>query len=162
MGAVAMFKGDIKLTPKAAQPLELVAKKITYLNNSAEDFPLQKKNMSLETLSAIPHLRHRTNVYKAVMRVLSTICFAIHEYFQKENYTYIAAPIITSNDGEGAGDSFYIKTKNKEEFFGREATLGVTGQLHAEALAAGLGKVYTFAPTFRAENSHTKRHAAEF
>lgn len=162
IGAAVIFKGDIKFTPKAMQTHELIAKDIIYLNNSAEDFPLQKKNTSLETLRAIPYLRHRTNLYKAIMRIRSTICFAIHEYFQKENYTYIAAPIITSNDGEGAGESFYVKTKNKDEFFGKEATLGVTGQLHAEALAIGLGKVYTFAPTFRAENSHTKRHAAEF
>jgi asparaginyl-tRNA synthetase len=162
VGAVIKFVGDLKLTPTASQPLELVATECSFMDNSDESFPLQKKEISLEKLRSIPHLRHRTTLFRAVTRVRSTISFAIHEYFRNQDYTYVAAPIITSNDGEGAGDSFYVKTKSKNEFFGSEVTLGVTGQLHAEALSMGMGKVYTFAPTFRAENSHTKRHAAEF
>ena len=162
IGAAVRFTGDIKLTPDSAQPMELVATSIDYMKNSAEHYPLQKSGMSLEILRTFSHLRHRTNLFRAVTRVRSTISLAIHEYFSKEHYTYIAAPIITSNDGEGAGDSFYVTTKSKSKFFASEVTLGVTGQLHAESLAMGMGKVYTFAPTFRAENSHTKRHAAEF
>ena len=162
IGSVIKLTGDLKLTPNLKQPMEVKATEIFIYQNAEEDFPLQKQIISLEKLREIPHLRHRGKLFQAVMRIRSTISLALHEYFEKENYTYIAAPIITSNDGEGAGDSFYIHDKSKKPFFSKEVTLGVTGQLHAEALAMGMGKVYTFAPTFRAENSHTKRHAAEF
>ena len=162
VGSVIKLIGDLKLTPNSKQPMEIIASEIFFTNNSDEDYPLQKQAISLENLRDIPHLRHRGKLFQAVMRIRSTISLSLHEYFEKENYTYIASPIITSNDGEGAGDSFYIHDKTEKKFFSKEVTLGVTGQLHAEALAMGMGKVYTFAPTFRAENSHTKRHAAEF
>ena len=127
-----------------------------------EDFPIQKKDISKEVLRDVPHLRHRTNLFRAVMRVRSTLSQEIHAFFAKNDYLLAASPIITSNDGEGAGEAFAVDDESKEQFFGKKATLGVTGQLHAEAYAQGFGKVYTFAPTFRAENSHTQRHAAEF
>lgn len=161
-GASVEAIGEIKITPGGEQPLELSALDIKVLKNTDEDFPLQKKGMSREVLREIPHLRHRTNLFRAVMRVRSTLTQEIHAYFEGKNFLNVASPIITSNDGEGAGEAFVVDDESKEGFFGKKATLGVTGQLHAEAYANGFGDVYTFAPTFRAEQSHTKKHAAEF
>ena len=162
LGAAIEVTGMIKLTPEGKQPLELISKKTTLLKNTDEDFPLQKNGMSKEVLRDIPHLRHRTNLFRAVMRVRSTLTLEIHNFFAEKGFLNVAAPIITSNDGEGAGEAFVVDDESKEQFFGRKATLGVTGQLHAESYANGFGDVYTFAPTFRAEQSHTQKHAAEF
>lgn len=160
-GAAIEVKGQIKLTPEAKQPLELVSIQTILLKNTDEDYPLQKQGMSREVLRDIPHLRNRTNLFRAVMRVRSTLTQEIHAFFAEENFLNCASPIITSNDGEGAGEAFVVDDE-EGNFFGKKATLGVTGQLHAEAYANGFGNVYTFAPTFRAEKSHTQKHAAEF
>ncbi|QSF13871.1 asparagine--tRNA ligase [Mycoplasma sp. Mirounga ES2805-ORL] len=165
LGASVEVKGQIFLTPKAQQPFELITSKIKLLNNVDQDFPIQKQAINLETLREIPHLRHRTNLIKSVMLIRSTLALEIHKYFNEKGFLYFNAPIITSNDGEGAGELFYINDGNeKNPFFGNDikATLGVTGQLHAESYALGFKQVYTFAPTFRAEHSNTKKHAAEF
>ncbi|WP_338822396.1 asparagine--tRNA ligase [Mycoplasmopsis felifaucium] len=164
LGSAVRVKGVIALTPKAKQPLELVASKFELLSNAETSFPIQKQEINLETLREIPHVRHRTNILRAVMLIRSTLAQEIHNYFQKHEFLYFNAPIITSNDGEGAGELFYVNDGDKKEpFFGAQnATLGVTGQLHAESYALGFKKVYTFAPTFRAEHSNTKKHAAEF
>lgn len=160
-GAAIKVSGEVKLTPEAKQPLELIAKEITILKNTDEDYPLQKQGMSREVLREIPHLRNRTNLFRAVMRVRSTLTQEMHAFFAEENFLNAASPIITGNDGEGAGEAFVVDDE-EGNFFGKKATLGVTGQLHAEAYANGFGNVYTFAPTFRAEKSHTMKHAAEF
>lgn len=162
LGAAVFVRGFLKYTPDAPQPIELHAEEFQILKNSDEDFPIQKNEISMEALREYPHLRHRTAILKSVMLIRSTLASELHRFFQKENYVYVSAPIITSNDGEGAGEAFNVTT-DEGNFFGKEkAKLGVTGQLHAESYAIGLQKVYTFAPTFRAENSHTKKHAAEF
>ncbi|WP_406616844.1 asparagine--tRNA ligase [Mycoplasmopsis adleri] len=164
LGAAVRVKGNIVLTPKAQQPLELLASKFELLANAENDYPIQKQEINLETLREIPHVRHRTNILRSVMLIRSALAQEIHSYFEKHGFLYFNAPIITSNDGEGAGELFYVNDENKEApFFGnKNATLGVTGQLHAESYALGFKKVYTFAPTFRAEHSNTKKHAAEF
>ena len=162
MGAAVFTRGNVVLTPQAQQPVELISEKTELLKNTDEDYPLQKQEMSMEVLREIPHLRHRTNILRAVMRVRSTLLLEIHSFFNKRGFLNVASPIITSNDGEGAGEAFVVDDESKEMFFGKKATLGVTGQLHAEAYANGFGDVYTFAPTFRAEKSHTQKHAAEF
>lgn len=164
LGAAVRIKGDIILTPKAQQPLELLTSKFELLSNTENNYPIQKQEINLETLREIPHIRHRTNTIRAVMIIRSTLAQEIHSYFEKNGFLYFNAPIITSNDGEGAGELFYVNDGNKNNpFFGnKNATLGVTGQLHAESYALGFKKVYTFAPTFRAEHSNTKKHAAEF
>lgn len=144
------------------QDFEIKATKINLLKNSNNDYPLQKKEHSVEFLREIAHLRPRTNTFSAIMRVRSKIAFLLHEFFNKNNFYWISSPIITSNDGEGAGEAFLVKTNEKEEFFGTQATLSVTGQLQGEAYAQSFQKIYTFGPTFRAEKSHTSRHAAEF
>ena len=162
IGAAIEVEGEIKLTPGQKQPLELISDKFTILKNTDEDFPLQKKGMSKEYLREIPHLRHRTNLFRAVMRVRSTLTMKVHEFFGKEGFLNVASPIITSNDGEGAGEAFTVDIDGDKMFFDKKATLGVTGQLQAESYANGFGDVYTFAPTFRAENSHTQKHLAEF
>lgn len=162
IGASIEVVGNIKLTPSAKQVLELISSKTTLLKNTDEDYPLQKNGISKEVLREMPHLRHRTNLFRAVMRVRSTLTMEIHAYFTNKGFLNTTAPIITSNDGEGAGEAFVVDDESKDLFFGRKATLGVTGQLHAEAYANGFGNVYTFAPTFRAENSNTQKHAAEF
>ncbi|ENY53824.1 asparagine--tRNA ligase [Metamycoplasma alkalescens] len=154
--------GEIHLTPNAQQPLELVLKTIKILGNVDSDFPIQKKETSLEFLREIPHLRNRTNLFKAIMLIRNSLAYEIHKYFQEHNFLYMASPIITSNDGEGAGETLLVDDESKEYFFKQKAFLGVTGQLHAEAYAESFKKVYTFGPTFRAENSHTSRHLAEF
>ncbi len=162
LGSSVEATGIVKITPNREQNLELISNEIFILKNTDEDFPLQKQEMSNEFLREIPHLRHRTNLFRSVMRIRSTLLQEIHEYFRINNFLNVSSPIITSNDGEGAGETFSINDKGKGYFFGKEARLGVTGQLHAEAYANGFGDVYTFAPTFRAENSNTKKHAAEF
>lgn len=163
-GAAVRIKGTIKLTPKAKQPLEILANKFELLANTDNDYPIQNQEINLETLREIPHIRHRTNLIRAVMLIRSTLAQELHNYFAENEFLYFNAPIITSNDGEGAGELFYVNDGNKKQpFFGtNKATLGVTGQLHAESYALGYKKVYTFAPTFRAEHSNTKKHAAEF
>ncbi|WGI36960.1 asparagine--tRNA ligase [Mesomycoplasma lagogenitalium] len=161
-GASISITGLLKYTPDAKQSVELHAISFELLKNTDEDFPIQKKEISMEVLREIPHLRHRTRLIKAVMLIRSTLALEIHNFFAKNNFLYVSSPIITSNDGEGAGETFVVDDESKEHFFGKKATLGVTGQLHAEAYAIGMQKVYTFAPTFRAEKSHTKKHAAEF
>ena len=161
-GSAISVKGNVVLTEGKEQPLEVVATNIEVLKESDEDYPIQKQGINLETLREIPHVRHRTNTFRAVMRVRSTLAQKIHEFFGKEGYLLCSAPIITSNDGEGAGEAFVVDDESKDEFFGTKATLGVTGQLHGESYANGFGDIYTFAPTFRAEHSNTTRHAAEF
>ena len=162
IGSSIVVIGDIRLTPNSKQPLELIASEIKILRIADEDFPLQKQNMTKEVLRELPHVRHRTNLFRAVMRIRSTLAQEIHKFFTNKDFLLLSSPIITSNDGEGAGEAFIVDDSEKKQFFGKKATLGVTGQLHAEAYANGFGKVYTFAPTFRAEQSHTTRHASEF
>ena len=163
IGAAVLVEGFTRLTPKNKQKLEIVSKKITLLKNTDEDFPLQKQKMTKEYLRKIPHMRHHTNLFKAIMRVRSTLFIEIHKFFEKEGFLNVSTPIITSNDGEGAGETFIVKDTSKSgDFFDKKATLCVTGQLQAESYANGFGNVYAFGPTFRAENSNTKKHAAEF
>ncbi len=162
LGTSVKVSGLLLLTPKAAQPFELVINNLEVINLVDESFPIQKKETTVDFLREIPHLRHRTNLIKAIMLIRNGLTFEIHNYFQNHDFVNIAAPIITSNDGEGAGETLNVNTNSKEPFFNQNAFLGVTGQLHAEAYAQGLKKVYTFAPTFRAEQSHTSRHLAEF
>lgn len=154
--------GKVVLTPDAQQPFELQATKIELLKQVDEDFPLQNKKQGLEFLRDNAHLRPRTNLFNAVMRVRSELAYAIHSYFHNHDYVWAATPLITSNDGEGAGETFFLTTDDKEEFFGQRVNLTVTGQLHGEAYAQAFRNIYTFGPTFRAEKSHTARHAAEF
>ncbi|MBO6023189.1 hypothetical protein J6P51_04505 [bacterium] len=124
---------------------------------------MQNKEHSYEFLREISHLRARSNLFNAVMRIRSEAAYAVHNFFHNERFLYLNAPEITENDGEGAGENFIIKTRQKDEiFFGEEAYLTVSGQLHAEAYAQAFKNVYTFGPTFRAENSHTNRHISEF
>ncbi len=153
---------------------EINAKEITVLGVCPADYPLQKKFQKLETLREMPHIRVRTNTFNAVFRVRSVLAAAIHRFFQERGYVYINTPLITGSDCEGAGEMFQVTTigysedyKNEEEyyaddFFGKKTGLSVSGQLEGEVAAMGLGKIYTFGPSFRAENSNTQRHAAEF
>lgn len=161
LGSSIKVKGKLLLTPTAPQPIELAVDDLILINNTDEDFPIQKKETTLDFLREIPHLRHRTNLFRAIMIIRNALLFEIHSYFQKHDFLNIAAPIITSNDGEGAGETLIVDS-SEGDFFKQKSFLGVTGQLHAEAYAAGFKKVYTFAPTFRAENSHTTKHLAEF
>ncbi|MBE6854809.1 MAG: asparagine--tRNA ligase [Ruminococcus sp.] len=154
--------------------VEINAKELTVLGECPSDYPLQKKRHTLEYLRTIPHLRVRSNTFNAVFRVRSVVSAAIHTYFQQNNYVYIHTPILTSSDCEGAGEMFKVTTigysneyKSEEEyyandFFGKKASLSVSGQLEGEVAAMALGKIYTFGPSFRAENSNTPRHVAEF
>ncbi|QGZ97604.1 asparagine--tRNA ligase [Mycoplasma sp. NEAQ87857] len=163
-GAAMVIKGTLNATPNAKQPIELVANELLELKNVDEDYPIQNQEMKLETLREIPHLRHRTNILRAVMLIRSTLAQEVHKFFINREFYYMNSPIITSNDGEGAGETFNVDDSQKDPFFGvgNKATLGVTGQLHGESYAIGMNKIYTFAPTFRAERSNTKRHLAEF
>lgn len=161
LGSSIKVKGKLLLTPTAPQPIELAVDDLILINNTDEDFPIQKKETTLDFLREIPHLRHRTNLFRAIMIIRNALLFEIHSYFQKHDFLNIAAPIITSNDGEGAGETLIVDS-SEGDFFKQKSFLGVTGQLHAEAYAAGFKKVYTFAPTFRAENSHTTKHLVEF
>jgi len=176
VGSSLEIEGELVASPAAGQAFELKAKKITVLNLAPESYPLQKKKHSFEFLRTIAHLRGRSNTFSAVFRLRSTLSYAIHKFFQEEGFSYVHTPIISTSDAEGAGEMFQVTTldlKNPkrdakgevdygEDFFGKKAGLTVSGQLNAEALVMGLNKVYTFGPTFRAENSNTTRHASEF
>lgn len=176
-GCALNIKGKLVESQGKGQDVEVVVDEIVVHGIAdPETYPIQPKKHSLEFLREKAHLRVRTNTFSAVMRVRSALAFAIHDYFQKNGFYYMHAPIITGSDAEGAGEMFRVTTlddKNpplteegqvnyKEDFFGKETNLTVSGQLEAEAYAMGLGKVYTFGPTFRAENSNTSRHLAEF
>jgi asparaginyl-tRNA synthetase len=176
VGAALIVRGTLALTPEARQPFELKAAAIEVEGASTPDYPLQKKRHSLEYLRTIAHLRPRTNLFSAVFRVRSVAAAAIHEFFQQRGFVYIHTPIITGSDCEGAGEMFRVTTLDLDrpprteagrvddarDFFGKETNLTVSGQLNAESFAMAFGDVYTFGPTFRAENSNTQRHAAEF
>ncbi len=176
VGSSLAVTGHLILTPDAKQPFEINADSIDVLGDCDDDYPLQKKRHTLEFLRTIPHLRSRTNTFLAAFRVRSTISYAIHKFFNKNGFVYVHTPIITDSDAEGAGEMFRVTTLPmpgtpttddgsadfSQDFFGKESHLTVSGQLEAEALALAFSKVYTFGPTFRAENSHTPRHAAEF
>ena len=169
-------QGELKETPEAQQPFEIRAKMIKLEGSSAQDYPLQKKRHSFEYLRTIAHLRPRSNTFYAVFRVRSLAAYAIHKFFQERGFVYVHTPIITGSDAEGAGEMFHVTTLDmgnvplndegkvdySKDFFGRETNLTVSGQLEAEAFALAFKNVYTFGPTFRAENSNTGRHAAEF
>lgn len=161
-GSAIFVEGLLKQTPNGKQSCEVQATKIENIAQTDDNYPIQKQEMNMETLREIPHVRHRTNILRAVMLIRSTLAKEIHNFFDSENFLYMHSPIITSNDGEGAGEAFVVDDENKDPFFGKKATLAVTGQLQAESYAIGFEKVYTFGPTFRAEKSNTKKHAAEF
>ena len=163
-GAAIKIVGKFVLTPENKQPFEIQVHEYELLGDVADDYPLQKKRHSFEFLREIAHLRPRTNTFYAVYRVRSVLSMAIHEFFQQRGFVYVHTPIITGNDAEGAGQVFDVTTKGKDPnaFFGRPVNLTVSGQLHVEPFALTFRDVYTFGPTFRAENSNTPRHAAEF
>lgn len=163
-GSAIEVHGILTLTPNNKQPFEVHATEIILVGEVAEDYPLQKKRHTPEFLREISHLRPRTNTNIALFRVRSELSFALHEYFHKNNFVYVHTPVITANDAEGAGNIFDVVTEHKDpnHFFGKKASLTVSGQLHVEPFALTFGKVYTFGPTFRAEESNTTRHAAEF
>lgn len=165
-GCAIRVTGQFKLTPDAKQPFELQATEVELLGECDDSYPLQKKRHSMEYLREIPHLRVRTNTFMAVYRVRSLLSMAIHEFFQSQGFVYVHAPIITSNDAEGAGETFTVTTRSdnkyEDDFFGKKASLTVSGQLHVEPFALAFRDVYTFGPTFRAENSNTSTHASEF
>ena len=176
VGAALIVTGTVVLTPQAKQPLELKAASIEVEGVSAPDYPLQKKRHSVEFLRTIQHLRPRTNLFSATFRVRSVAAYAIHRFFQDRGFVYVHTPIITASDAEGAGEMFRVTTLDpsnpprtedgqvdfSRDFFGKPTNLTVSGQLEAENFAMAFGNVYTFGPTFRAENSNTARHAAEF
>lgn len=176
VGAALIIKGELVATPEAKQPFEIQATAIEIEGTSTADYPLQKKRHSLEFLRTISHLRPRTNTFQAVFRVRSLIAYAIHKYFQDRDFVYVHTPLITGSDAEGAGEMFKVTTLDlekvpvtpegkidfKEDFFGKETNLTVSGQLNGETYAMAFRNIYTFGPTFRAENSNTTRHAAEF
>ena len=176
IGAALIVEGTLVATPKAKQPFEIQATKIHIEGESTSDYPLQKKRHSFEYLRTISHLRPRTNTFQAVFRVRSLCAYAIHKFFQERGFVYVHTPLITGSDCEGAGEMFQVTTldleniaKNqegsvdyKEDFFGKPTNLTVSGQLNGETYAMAFKKIYTFGPTFRAENSNTTRHAAEF
>ena len=166
-GAAIEVKGQVVESQGKGQNVELQATAITILGDSnPEEYPIQPKKHSLEFLRENAHLRVRSNTFSAVMRVRSTLAFAIHKYFQDNGFFYVNTPIITGSDAEGAGEMFRLtedgEVDYKKDFFGRETNLTVSGQLEGETFAMALGKIYTFGPTFRAENSNTSRHLAEF
>ncbi len=142
--------------------IEIVVNEVLEIKETEEDFPIGKKEHGLEFLREQAHLRIKTKMFQAVMKIRSTASMAIHEFFNKEGFIYTHTPIITGNDAEGAGEGFKVVADGNEDFFNKDASLTVSGQLHAESFAQALKKVYTFGPTFRAENSHTTRHASEF
>lgn len=176
-GACLSVTGDLVASPAKGQPVEIKVKQLEILGDSdAEKYPLQPKKHSLEFLREIAHLRSRTNTFGAVMRVRHAMAYAIHKFFNDRGFVYVHTPIITGSDAEGAGAMFKVTTldlnnlprdeqghvDHHEDFFGRETNLTVSGQLEGETYALGLGEIYTFGPTFRAENSNTTRHLAEF
>lgn len=176
VGAAFIVHGELVLTPDAKQPFELKADSVTVEGVSAPDYPLQKKRHSVEFLRTIQHLRPRTNLFSATFRVRSVAAQAVHTFFQDRGFVYVQTPIITGSDCEGAGEMFRVTTLDldnlprtadgkvdfSKDFFGKSTNLTVSGQLNAENFALAFGDVYTFGPTFRAENSNTQRHAAEF
>jgi len=162
VGSALCVRGRLVLTPEASQPFELKAADITIEGPCDPAYPLQKKRHSLEFLRTIGHLRPRTNTIGAALRVRSVAAHSIHCFFQDSGFVYAHTPIITTADAEGAGEMFRVTTDGEGEFFGKPAHLTVSGQLQGEAMAMAFGKIYTFGPTFRAENSNTQRHAAEF
>lgn len=163
IGSALKLKGKIIASEAKGQEKELQVESAQLLALADKDFPIQKNEISFEVLRENLHLRHRTNIFRAIMLIRSTLAKEIHNFFDSRNFLYMHSPIITSNDGEGAGETFTIADlSSKEPFFNAKASLTVTGQLHAESYAIGFGKVYTFGPTFRAERSNTKKHAAEF
>ncbi len=175
VGASFMVKGRVIVTPNAKQPYELNASEVKVLGESDTDYPLQKKRHTIEFLRTLPTIRPRGNLFNAVFRIRSVASFAIHKYFHERNFVYLHTPIITSSDCEGAGEMFQVTTLPLEnlpkengkvdyskDFFGKKVSLTVSGQLHEEVVTHAFGKTYTFGPTFRAENSNTSRHAAEF
>jgi asparaginyl-tRNA synthetase len=176
VGAALIVKGLLVETPEAKQPFEIKATEIEVEGTSTPDYPLQKKRHSVEFLREIAYLRPRTNLFSATFRVRSLVAMAIHEFFQNKGFIYAHTPIITGSDCEGAGEMFRVTTLDLEnlprtedgkidyskDFFGKETNLTVSGQLSAETFAMAFRNIYTFGPTFRAENSNTTRHAAEF
>lgn len=168
VGAAISVCGKVVQTPDAKQPFEVHADEVILEGASCPEYPLQKKRHSFEYLRTIAHLRPRTNTFSAVFRIRSLCAYAIHKFFQENDFVYVHTPIITGSDCEGAGEMFRVTTMDtgetdfSKDFFGKQTSLTVSGQLNAEALALAYGKVYTFGPTFRAENSNTPRHAAEF
>lgn len=162
-GASISVDGEIVESPGKGQRVEMRADTLTVLGKAdPETYPLQKKGHSMEFMRSIAHLRSRSNVFGAVFRIRAALAQATHRFFAAQRFFYVHTPIITASDCEGAGAMFQVKANTKDEFFGRPAMLTVSGQLNAESLAYGLGRVYTFGPTFRAENSNTNRHLAEF
>ncbi|HEX3023061.1 MAG TPA: asparagine--tRNA ligase [Lachnospiraceae bacterium] len=176
VGAAIIVKGQLVATPEAKQPFEIQAAEIVIEGASTAEYPLQKKRHTMEYLRTISHLRPRTNTFQAVFRVRSLIAYAIHQFFQERDFVYVHTPLITGSDCEGAGEMFHVttldlenvpKTKDgaidySQDFFGKETNLTVSGQLNGETYAMAFRNIYTFGPTFRAENSNTTRHAAEF
>ena len=176
VGAALIVKGTLIATPDAKQPFEIQATEVMVEGESTPDYPLQKKRHTLEYLRTIPHLRARTNTFQAVFRVRSLVAYAIHKFFQERDFVYVHTPIITGSDCDGAGEMFTVTTMDmnnipktddgkvdfKEDFFGKQTNLTVSGQLNGETYAMAFRNIYTFGPTFRAENSNTTRHAAEF
>ncbi|MCD8196307.1 MAG: asparagine--tRNA ligase [Lachnospiraceae bacterium] len=176
VGAAVIVRGTLVATPQAKQPFEIQAQEVCVEGASAPDYPLQKKRHTLEYLRTMTHLRPRTNTFQAVFRVRSLTAYAIHRFFQERDFVYVHTPLITASDCEGAGEMFQVTTldlKNppltedgeidySKDFFGKQTNLTVSGQLNVEAFAQAFRNVYTFGPTFRAENSNTTRHAAEF
>ncbi len=175
-GAAVRVLGEMVLTPQAKQAFEIRAHSISLEGDAPEDFPIQPKRHSREFLREVAHLRSRTNLFSAVFRVRSLLAYAVHNFFQERGFVYVHTPIITASDAEGAGEMFRVSTLDAQspplttdkevdftqDFFGRRTNLTVSGQLEAEAFALAFRDVYTFGPTFRAENSNTPRHAAEF
>ncbi len=176
VGAALIVKGTLVETPDAKQPFEIQATSVEVEGASTGDYPLQKKRHSFEYLRTISHLRPRTNTFQAVFRVRSMIAYAIHKFFQEREFVYVHTPLITGSDCEGAGEMFRVTTLDmdnvpkdengnidySQDFFGKETNLTVSGQLNGETYAQAFKNIYTFGPTFRAENSNTTRHAAEF
>ena len=176
VGASVIAKGELVATPEAKQPFELQAEEVIVEGASPSDYPLQKKRHTLEYLRTMTHLRPRTNTFQAVFRVRSLIAYAIHKFFQERDFVYVHTPIITGSDAEGAGEMFQVTTLDPanvplnedgtvdytQDFFDKKTSLTVSGQLNGETFACAFRNIYTFGPTFRAENSNTTRHAAEF
>jgi len=176
VGAALIVKGTLVMTPNAKQPFEIQAASVTVEGPSSGEYPLQPKKHSMEFLRSIPHLRPRANTFQAVFRVRSLAAMAIHQFFQERDFVYVNTPLITGSDCEGAGEMFQVTTLDlnnipltedgkvdfSKDFFGKPTNLTVSGQLNGETYAMAFRNIYTFGPTFRAENSNTTRHAAEF
>ncbi len=176
VGAAVIVTGTLVATPEAKQPFEIQAESVAVEGDSTPDYPMQKKRHTMEYLRTLPHLRPRTNTFQAVFRVRSLAAFAIHQFFQERGFVYVHTPIITGSDAEGAGEMFQVTTLDLMnlprtedggidyscDFYGKPTNLTVSGQLNGETFAQAFRNIYTFGPTFRAENSNTARHASEF